>query len=299
MECQKKFKLITTALIGLGAAAVTTQVLAIQQADHSVIRIGGLVQTDFFTYNEPVFGDGADIRRANAFARGNLDDDWSVQLAINPANSGNILDDSFVGYAGLSPVWLAVGRITPAFGMDAWTSGANTTFMERAAVSTLFAPPSGVGLYAEGDTGMVAFQAAAFAPDHNTNRGTGSALYDFNDPWGYTARVIFNPARDPGYVLHLGASYNYQDFKNSETFGGNFVSNPELYSRQGASSLGAVNADTEAADFAEVYGGELAGAWGPFLVQGEYQKYHLNALTGFSDMDWTGWYLQASWVITC
>jgi len=310
MEKRSQFLLAGLTLAGITSLVSTNAVAAI---DGSHVKIGGLIQTDAVAYSGDreddvnkgwydQFNSGADIRRISIDVTGELDDVWSYQISYDIDETE--WDDTWLGFGGFEPVWLAIGRISPPQGLENWMGANVTHFMEKADVAQAFGPNNGVGLYGEGSTGMVSYAAAIFAPDHEAQYDTyyGNGFED-SDPIGASLRLTFAPIDEEGRVVHLGGSVAYQSIDNNQedviisTNTGFDVRDQDSLIE--SLDLGYDYATGEAnADSYDVAGLEAGGIFGPLSGQAEYQKMFVQGTGARDNLEFSGWYAQAAYVLT-
>jgi phosphate-selective porin OprO/OprP len=281
--------------------------------------VGGLLQADFASFagdKTDVARTSGDIRRGNIWIKGNLDKDWSYQLGYDARFTR--LDTSWVGYAGFEPFWLAIGLIDSPQSLEVWSGPVNSTFMEYASVIQAFQPPRGIGLYADGSIAknILSYQAAIYVPNYQTADvltdgyaySQGIMVQDGgfgteSDPWGAALRVTLNQENLLGLKerTHFGASIRYEGVSSSETINP-FVATPGMLGKANGVrnniTVASMTPLEGAVKSVNVYGLEAAGIWGPFMLQGEYIKNHVNGREGNSSPSYLGYYGQATYVLT-
>jgi len=294
---------------------MTSHAMAAEVSQNNHVQIGGLIQTDFAGFGGQAdagdrwdndFNGGGDFRRVELAIKGNIDDSWNYQIAYDIDDTE--WDDTWLGYGGFDPLWLAVGRLSIPQGLENWNSSSSLQFMERAATADAFSPPeSGIGFYGEGHTGKVSYAAAFVFPDHNEQDNAIDETFANSDPWSAGGRLTVAPINSEEsvrQVLHFGGSYYYQTVDENQYFSG-LAARPEVAIRNAPALVESVVtgmvagqeiADT--VDYIDVWGLEAAGIWGPFSAQGEYEKYYLYGNNGYSNLEYNGWYVQAGYVLT-
>jgi phosphate-selective porin OprO/OprP len=154
-----------------------------------------------------------------------------------------------------------VGHFKEPYSLEELTSSKYITFMERS-LPTTFAP-----------------EADAF--------GESTSLAD-DDYYNVTGRVTALPwyADDGANLLHVGLSYSHK-FRDDDSF--TEGTSPE------AALVGTVaDATVVDSDGIDLITPELALVLGPFSLQGEYTKAYVEG----SNIDWEGFYAQASYFLT-
>lgn len=269
------------------------------------------------------------LRVSDGYPDNNLYGD-ATDLVYAESHTNFDFGEAFVGYIGCRNFWVALGQVSVPFGLEAWASANDLTFMEEAMPTQAFAPDYGLGVYVEWHGDMFTAAGAVFHPragrgqsgdslilsDPTNPKVTVGSGVNFSDPgsdpWGASFRLTFSPQHDNYAAYHLGFSVRYQDLQdNANVF--NFVSGMEVRSRQ----MGRVftNIPAYSAKDFMVYGLEAAGRWGALHLAGEYMytkverdSYSSNVVstTGSfpdrrgpgGDLTFDGYYISASYVIT-
>lgn len=275
------------------------------------------------------FPSGAVISSARVTFKGGVGGNWvykfDVDLVDSAGNPGRSrFGEAFVGYSGCKNFWIALGQVSIPFGLENWASSSDLPFMELSMPTSAFAPDKGIGLYAEWHGHMFTAAAALYHPAAGF-RATGDvlsvpALSPFpaspvagtgpidsapgSDDTGASARVTFSPVHDDRVVYHAGVSARYENLhEHANNF--NFIGGFELQSRQTPSLF--TNIPPNSSKAFHVWGFELAGRWGPFLLEGEYMIADVDRDAGFAvgdlrnpggDLDYHGYYVEASYVLT-
>lgn len=229
------------------------------------------------------------------------------------AGTGPHIYNAWVGYKGfLAPFTFKAGLMaTPANLGDA-TQSDDLLFNERPSPSQLSRALDGddgresagfigngenwnASLFLSGDT----YGKAALVAPATTYGGSQEAIL---------GRAVFLPWRDADSNLnvHLGANIGYVIHPQEATSTANpgvttfpitFSDRPELrIDNVTFVNTGAINARS-----AYAAGLELAGSYGPFLLQGENYWYGIernNPAAGVTSPNFSGWYVEGSWVIT-
>lgn len=311
MRSVSKLNLLGLSFAGFGLAA----------AAHAVplgsAMVGGLFQADFASFSgdkEGVSRTSGDIRRAEIWIKGNLNDDWSYQLGYDARYTR--LDTSWIGYAGFSPFWLAMGLVDAPQSLEYWSGPVNSTFMEYASMTQAFQPGPVIGLYADGSAvqKMLSYQAAVYVPNFETADVVTDGYADAqglptesfgseSDEVGASLRVTLNQHSLLGLneVLHAGASIRYDGVSESRNLNP-FVTTPNVLGKANTEAnnvlLQSVTPTAGDAKSINYYGLEGAGIWGPFLLQGEFMKTHVNGRGGNSSLSFLGYYAQAAYILT-
>jgi phosphate-selective porin OprO/OprP len=323
------------------AATTTGKVKAngfgLESADgQNAINLTGRVHFDVRDFSHDMFdgsddrdtasvANGFEIRRARIGFNGYFYKDIGFEVVANTVgSSANLIDTAWLNLGFLKGAQLRMGRFKQPFSLEELTSSNNIDFMERSYVNQL-APTKklGVMLHGEPIPGLT-YGASIFQEDFNqvsANDGTQAA-----------ARVTANFAAFGGWtntVLHLGIAgtggqYQVRPAVSSQTtsaasgttratiigFRSENRGLQNIYRAQingtilGTAGQFAGAADEIAANVdKELQGLELAAAFGPFKLQGEYVKAHFNAdhpaaVTNTVVGDVNAHYLEAIWNIT-
>jgi phosphate-selective porin OprO/OprP len=259
--------------------------------------------------NGPDLSSGANFRRAQLGIQGKLFGDWSYFFNTEFGGSGGTegagrVQSLFVQYDGWQPLAFKIGAYPPAGGLEDNTASADTLFLERAG-------PSDIIRNAVGGDGRDA-ASAIYAGDkfYASLSYTGGKVGDtgvFDEQEAVLGRAAYSlwSDSDSRFVLSgTGADM----FRGPDSVAGigsartlSLAVAPELtVDSQGTKlvSTGAVN--TENALF---WGVEAGGNWQNFYGQGGYFAYDMHQRVtplgpAKPNLNFDGWYAQASWVIT-
>jgi phosphate-selective porin OprO/OprP len=282
------------------------------------------------------FPSGAHIRAARVTLKGGVGHDWvykfDIDLKDKPGSTNAAFGEAFIGYSGCKSFWVALGQVSIPFGLENWQSGNDNMFMELSLATSAFAPDKGLGLYAEWHGHWVTAAAALYHPQVAGSRQTGDVV-NFpdtvpvnplfanpavrpiagtgplnsdpgSDDVGFGARITFSPVHDDYTTYHAGIAARYESLhEHANNF--NYIAGYEVRARQ--TPILFTNIPPNSADSHDVWGFELAGQWGPLLIQGEYMLANVERDEVFSpldprapggELDYYGYYVQASYVLT-
>lgn len=271
--------------------------------------------------SRPGFPSGSHIRRARTTFKGGVGEHWIYRLDLdfpdqagNPGNSQ--LGQALLGYVFCPNLWFAIGQVSVPMGLENWQSASDTPFMEYSLPSNAFAPANGIGVYGEWHSDIVTLAGAMYHPAAGhleyggvdatgpSYPGTGpNGSAPGSDPFGYGARITFSPIHDDFTVYHAGISARHEKLHKFSN-GFNFSTGLEARSRQTPRLF--TNIPPNTVEDLTVWGAELAGRWGPLVLQGEYMWADVNRLSNYPDnarnpggaLDYHGYYLAATYVLT-
>ncbi len=261
-------------------------------------KVGGVVQNDTtgFISNEDVetalgsLDSGVQWRRARAYIQGtfsnHLEYKFMYDFAVrNPPN----LKDAYIGVVNLPffipllPLDIRAGRFRAPLSLEGYTGANNTTFLERALITT-FLPSRNTGVMFHGNSpeNFLRWNVAFVQEEDNFG-------IDFSRNPSITARfaAAFRPK---GFLLHVGGDYVRRVAEEDGTF--RFVERPE-------SHLAPQFVDTGDFLAERMDMGILEGAVrkGPLSIQGEYVRSFISSEeTG--DPQFYSFYVYASYFLT-
>ena len=257
--------------------------------------------------------EGVNFRRARIGFDGRLFKDFDYAFVYEFGGSGaeeaGRLYEASVTYTALKPFRIKVGAFEPNVGLAAATSTSAMPVLERPAPaeaarnvaagdSRVAVQLSANGVLGAGDTGLATRWFASSAFTGNTLGGT----QQFDEQTAWVGRVALAPYSGTTWQGHLGANYQYVIQPNDATGGAAGTRYPvQIRDRPELRLDGTRLVDTGGIDseHATVYGGEAAFSVASFLVEGEYFKYEIERRnTTLANPDFTGWYIQGSWVLT-
>lgn len=251
-------------------------------------QVGGRIMADATFASDDVvdMNDGTEFRRARIFFKGQLNNDWAYKWQIDFADDGVSTKDMYIAY---QPIGLTVGQFNQPFSLEEQTSSKYITFMERGLPNALATGRRvGVGYKNNWDAGTIA------ASVYGQEAGNGD---ENQEGFGVGARLTLAPIHEEGNVLHLGlaaAQESPNDGANDQVrvrARPDVHNAPRLVDTNMIANIGGVDDITKIG---------LEGAWvaGPFSLQAEWMQMDLSRQSGLTDVDFDGWYTNASWFLT-
>lgn len=265
---------------------------------------GGFVRNDDGSVTRTKFEDGVDVRRARLEVRGTLWKAWDYRVHYEFSGSEPESDaglrDIYIAYRFQDlpqnwPLMVMLGQFKEPLGLESLNSSNDMTFIERAIGSRLFhdfggasdGRRVGIGLFTHGHELWTA-QAAVF--------GKGAAGNEFgktqdSDPLVFTGRATLAPWHGEEGVVHLGMGGSWLRFDGPSEV--RFRAVPEERVGEAVRFL-----DTGLLDGVKNVVRlmpEAALIYGPFSLQGEYQRAQLY---GKQNFNFDAWYAQATWTLT-
>ncbi len=229
------------------------------------------------------------------------------------AGTGPHIKEAWISYKGfLAPFTFRVGLMPTPANLGDMTASDDLLFLERPSPAQLSRGLDGddgresVGFIGNGDF----WQTSLFLSGDSYGKGAliAPATTNGGGQEAVLGRVVIFPFLDPAtnFNVHLGGNFGYvihpQEATTTAspgvtTFPITFSDRPELrVDNVTFVNTGAINARN-----AHSAGVEAAFSYGPFLVQGEnfwYGVQRNNPASGVTDPNFSGWYVEGSWVLT-
>lgn len=265
---------------------------------------GGFVRNDDGSFVRTKFEDGVDVRRARVEVLATLWKAWDFRFHYEFSGSDPEADaglrDVYLAYRFQDlphkwPLMVMVGQFKEPLGLESLNSSNDMTFIERALGSRLFhdfggssdGRRVGIGLFTHGQ-GLWTAQAAVF--------GKGAAGNEFgktgdSDPLVFTGRLTFSPWQSEAGVVHLGMGGSWLKFDGPT--GVRLRAVPE--ERVGEAVRFLDTGSLSGIESVVRLMPEAAVIYGPFSLQGEYQRAQFNGKQAFN---FDAWYAQATWTLT-
>ncbi len=269
-----------------------------------------LVQFDSAYYiqdNAPAGSDlssGTNFRRARIGIEGTLGKSWEYSFIYDFGGSGveaATISNAYIQYIGLKPFTFRAGAFAPYANLEDSGGAGDTLFLERATVTEIARSTAG------GD-GRSAFSITAageryFGSVAYTGARVGqSGFFDEQQALVGRAAGLFYTNANTKVVLGANGTYVFDTSDvaagpGSASTGINFQNAPELrVDNTSLVSTGNINADS-----VTQWGVDGAAQWKSLYGEGGYFSFSADrrgsGLAG-SNPEFTGWYAQASWLLT-
>lgn len=243
--------------------------------------------------------DGTEIRRGRMEFLGTFFKDWNFKSQVDFADNNVAVKDMFVQYTGLKPYALPLaitfGQQKQAFSRELQESSNDMIWMERSLMDVLNAPTvdRAIGLNIaslnKDWTGQVGIYGETITPNKEKNQA--------DEGWAINSRWTYAPINEKTRLIHLGVAGNYRvpDHKDD-------VMDRDLrfsYETSHMSNLNLIDTGhIEDINNIKMVGLEANALYGPFTVGGEYTKMWLDRENGADNLEFDGWYGEASWTLT-
>ena len=258
--------------------------------------------------NGPDLSSGSNWRRAQLGVQGKVFGDWNYYFNYefgSGASSGNELQgriqQAYVEYAGLAPFAFRVGAFPPSANLDDATGAADVIFLERNAPDDLSRNLAG----GDGRDGIGVIYAgdSVFASLVYTGGKAADSNLFFDEQQALVSRVSDVFYSDSDWQLLASAAGSYVFRGGDATAGKGSARNitlqdgPELNVDDNSLRLvstGAINTES-----AWNYALEAAAEWRNLYAQGGYLGFGIDQrAVGAPTLNFDGWYLQGTWIIT-
>ena len=262
-----------------------------------------------------------EIRRARIGVKGKMFEHFDYEVIGNLVGSNtNTVDVAYVNAGMFKQAQVKIGQFKQPFNLEEYgTSSNNIDFMERSYVNQL-SPAKKPGFMLHGvPTNGLTYAASVY------QQNTFGEVDARNDDKGIVGRVTGNLAELAGWkdsVLHLGAAgfeTQYGVTPTTSSSGGtataativNFRTEGRGIANGYRAQIGGTPLESSRVGFSaaspntallnnKAYGLEVAGAYGPFKIQGEFtdQKFEAEAASNRASLDAKAYYVEALWMLT-
>ena len=188
-------------------------------------QIGAKILWDHAYYNgvhhkNGKSGSDNEIRLIRVYLKDKFDEHWEgmlqVQISEHERQTKTVWKEAFLKYNGLGPFDVTFGKRKEPFGLQMLVNAERVLFLERAMISSSFAPERSIGLTVETDLGKSNIELGVYSQNDNGNPrfAQGSPELDNNekDTYAVTGRVTYTPMQTDHSLIHLGLAGSYRDF---------------------------------------------------------------------------------------
>ena len=229
------------------------------------------------------------------------------KLGSTGAGTGPHIKEAWVSYSGaLAPFTLQIGALPVPTNLGDATASDDLLFNERASPSQLSRSLGGDdGREAVGLSGSGSFWYASGFLSGDTY-GKGALIAPSDSQEALVGRVAIFPFYDPAtnFNVHLGANYTDAVSPQESTNAAGVTSSAITFSDRPelrVDNFTLLNTGTINARSGYTAGLEGAVSWGPFLAEAEDFWYGIDRrapAAGATNPNFSGWYVDASWVLT-
>jgi phosphate-selective porin OprO/OprP len=257
----------------------------------TLIRVIGKVHLDYNEYDGVINQQGEKKDEDLFFRRARLGfvggtQDWNYNATFELTEHSPDMGFLFISYTGWGDLaHLTLGQQKEYFGLEDTTSSSWITGIERSLATNAFDTGNNVGLKLHGANASVTYSIGVYKDRIDSKLQLDEA---------YTARFVYRPVFNEGYLIHLGAGYTYRKGQFSRMAALLGVRGGEDRDSEAiVAGLNGVSADTR-----ESWNIELALSDGPLSLSGEYFDGKLSDIPNLPDLKASGYYLQAAWALT-
>lgn len=247
--------------------------------------------------------DGFNFRRIRLGIEGKAFGDFQYNFTYDFGGSGNEeggkVNAAWLQYDGLGVARLRVGAYAPTTGLEDGASNASSLFAERAAVAEVVRGLAGgdarvgAGLYAGGERWTLS----------GTVTGNIAGVQTYDEQLGFVGRATFVPYKQDDTLIHLGLAANViinpaatgPDVPGGAPSPIRLRERPEIR----VDSARLVDSGSIDSDGVTALGLEFGAQHKNLYLQAEYFDIAVERrASALPDPDFSGWYVQGSWVLT-
>jgi phosphate-selective porin OprO and OprP len=243
-------------------------------------------------------GNDSAIRFVRLYLKARLDEHWEgmlqTQITEHRGVTNTTWKEVFLKYNGLGPFDITLGKRKEPFGLQMLVNAERVLFLERAMISSAFAPERSIGATVFTAPGNSSFELGVYSQNDTGNasysQGSPQADNAEQDTYAVTGRATLTPWQKDHSLFHIGLAGSYRDF------GGNdfqVKQRPEMFFGQKIVTSGITPANS-----LNVLGVEAAALLGPFSFQSEYMQLSVEAEEGAEDAKYDGYYVQLGYLLT-
>lgn len=241
-----------------------------------------------YSGSETPLANGIEVRRGRLGFKPSWGD-WSAQFDIDFTGVEAEIKDMWIAFGGLKNTLITLGNHKGQYSVEEVTSSRYITFIERG-LPNAFAPDRRLGLsVAKWGKNWRAF-AGVFGEEAANADETGA-----NEALNYNLRLNFLPILKDNAFIHVGGAFGHSRPNASDEGTVRFRARPETHV---ADNRFLTTGKIKNVQSWDQYGLELAAAFGPVLVQGEYLSTTVKRLEGKPNATFSGYYAFASWMVT-
>lgn len=247
--------------------------------------------------------DGFNFRRVRLGVEGKAFGDFEYNLTVDFGGSGNEeagkINAAWLQYNGLGFARIRAGAYAPVTGLEDGSNNTSSLFAERAGIAEVVRGLAGgdgrtaLGIYGGGDRWTLS----------GTVTGNTIGVQTYDEQLGFVGRATWVPYKRADSLIHLG--FNANVIVNPSATGpdvpGGAPSPIRLRERPEirVDSTRLVDTGNIDADSVTALGLEFGAQYKNLYVQAEYFDIGVERRVGtLSDPDFSGWYIQGSWVLT-
>lgn len=247
---------------------------------------------------------GANFRRARLGFEGTFNRDFGFRFIGEFGGSGTEgparVNDAFLSYTGLAPFTFQLGAFSPPANMDDGTGVEDSLFLERSTPAELSRALAG----ADGRIGLGVRYASThwFGAATLTTRTVNDA--EVNDSQaavvGRLASLVYT-SDDANVHLGVSGTYVFKPADQGPDAAANTARTPiRLRDRPElrVDSTRLIDTGPIDAEGAYVGGVEFGSNWRSLFLQGEYFRYGIARRADLGTADFSGWYVEGSWILT-
>jgi phosphate-selective porin OprO/OprP len=265
----------------------------------------GTFQLDYGVYHGRRGGydynNGSDIRRARFGFEGTAFNKFKWRLDAEFVKQSVNLLDAYIQYPLNPKLTLTVGQHKAPYGLEANSTDALNTFLERGLASNAFGAVGAerrIGASLTYATDRINAQFGIFGSGEGIQRNATTP----DEGYGFNGRFVWEPINDTDKLVHLGVSgyYATRFAANSLSIGdrpGSRIDGGQLVSASITGTNPATGPQT-GANSAKYLGAETALVRGPFSLQGEYGKLWIDRFGTAPNVSFDGFYVFGSWFLT-
>ncbi|MDM8559732.1 porin [Candidatus Parabeggiatoa sp. HSG14] len=267
------------------------------------VQIGAKLLVDHNYYNgvhhkSGKSGSDNEIRLLRVYLKSKFDKHWEgmlqTQISEHEGSTKTVWKEVFLKYNGLGPFDITMGKRKEPFGLQMLVNAERVLFMERAMISSSFAPERSIGLTLFTAPGISSFEMGIYSQGSNGNsafsKGSPEADNSEKDTYAITGRVTLTPMQKGHSLIHLGLAGSYRDFGGNEY---QVKDRAEVHLAQPI-----VISGKTVTDKITLLGVEAAAQFGPFSIQSEYMQASISAEEGSNDAKYDGYYVQLGYLLT-